>query len=130
MIELGAARPEPAHREAFPHHSVWRGTYRCYQGLSAVTLTIDADPDGNAVARYDFGPVDSNPDVPVGAYDMTGRVHATTAGFTGTFQPGHWIEQPEKYVMVGLTVESAPHHRLVGTIDHATCSDFAAERVD
>jgi hypothetical protein len=114
----------------FPHHSVWVGTYRCNQGLSAVRLTIDASDSGSATARYDFGPLEENPSVPVGAFELTGDLKAKSAGFTGELEATRWIVQPEGYFMVGLSIESTPNgRRLRGTIHHETCSDFQVRRV-
>ena len=71
------ARPPaqpPASKPAL-HHSVWEGTYVCLQGLSSVKLTVDVDARGVATARYDFGPVPSNPDIPkTGAFILVGSL--------------------------------------------------------
>lgn len=123
------ARPAPR-REQFPRHSVWEGTYICNQGLSSVTLTIDAMRNGTATARYDFGPVPTNPTVPVGAYVMKGEIHATGAGgFAGDFEPDEWINHPPTYFMVGLAVESGDGKTMTGTIKHTSCSEFRTTRI-
>jgi hypothetical protein len=117
-------------RERFPLHSVWEGTYVCNQGLSSVTLTIDAMRNGTATARYDFGPVPSNPTVPVGAYTLKGEIHATGAGgFSAQFEADEWINKPPTYFMVGLAVESGDGKTMTGTIAHGSCRDFKTTRI-
>jgi hypothetical protein len=119
----------PIRREPFPRHSVWRGTYVCTQGLTAVTLTIDADENGEAIARYDFGPVPSNPTVPHGSFEMTGRLSAMgQGGFTAAFEPGQWIDQPSGYTMVAITIE-ARGRKMIGRIHSPNCRDLKVRRV-
>jgi len=121
----------PEVRPPFPRHSVWTGTYRCNQGLSAVRLTIDAKASGEAVARYEFGPVESNPDVPSGAFELAGTLRATgPSSFDGELEPTRWIERPGEYFMVGLSIAtSGSPRRLRGSIHHETCSEFKVRRV-
>jgi hypothetical protein len=129
--EPAAIAPTAVPRDPFPLHSVWRGTYRCNQGLSAVKLTIDAKPSGEAVARFDFGPVESNPNVPEGAFELAGTLRATSdAAWAGEFEAARWIVQPDGYFMVGLGIATAGPRRLRGAIVHPTCADFKATRVD
>lgn len=112
-----------------PAHSVWEGTYYCPQGLSAVTLTIDAKPDGTATAQYDFGPTPTNRSVPQGSYLMTGTIRGTRSGFTAELEPTEWIVHPPTYLYVSLTVEASGRD-MKGTIQHPNCRDFEAHRVD
>lgn len=127
-VEPAAATPPAEARAPFPRHSVWRGTYRCTQGVTAVTLTIDAEPDGDAIARYDFGPVPENPSVPPGSYELAGVLRVTERGFTGAFTPVRWLDQPTNYMMVGIAV-TARGDQLRGTFDLAACRDLRARRV-
>ncbi len=118
-------------RDAFPLHSVWQGTYVCNQGLSTVTLTIDADRYGTATARYDFGPTPSNPSVPNGAYTLTGTLRrADGGGFAGDFEAAEWVVHPPGYYMVALSVESGDGHRMTGKIAHSSCKDFDTTRIE
>ncbi|MBS1122930.1 MAG: putative serine/threonine-protein kinase pkwA [Deltaproteobacteria bacterium] len=133
----GAPPPSPsvpapaAPRVGFPLHSVWMGRYRCNQGVSAARLTIDAEPTGHATIRYEFGPIAENPDQPSGAYELEGTLRNTGgSSFEGEFEARRWIEQPDGYFMVGLTVETVRSaRRLRGTLDHESCSDFEVHRV-
>jgi hypothetical protein len=117
--------------KAYPLHSEWTGTYRCRQGVSAVKLTIDANPFGDATAIYEFGPVPTNPSVPNGSFKMIGSIKGTEERFEAKFEPAEWIVHPPNYYMVGLTVETDGHPRaLRGVIDSPSCSEFQAERSD
>jgi len=126
---VGFAGPSSRPRNRFPLHSVWEGTYVCSQGLSSVTMTLDAQRSGLLRARYDFGPVPSNTSVPTGAYSMTGGIHATEGGFTAELEPEEWIEHPGGYVMVSLSLV-AEGREMTGTIHHTSCSDFVTRRIE
>lgn len=117
-------------RAQIPRHSVWEGTYVCGQGLSAVTLTLDVDRSNNVTARYDFGPVPSNPTVPTGAYLLTGVLEPQGSGFTGELADSEWIVRPANYFMVPLAVETLDGKAMTGTIRHPSCSGFAATRIE
>jgi hypothetical protein len=118
-------------REAVPHHSVWRGTYVCAQGESAMTLTIDIESDGTARARYDFGATESNPTVPTGAFLLAGSIrHDGNGGFGGTLDATQWIVHPDNYFMEALTVRSPDGRRLIGKTHHESCMEFEIERVE
>ena len=127
LTEAPFVRPRPT----FPRTSEWAGSYRCYQGLSAVRLTIHARPDGEATLRYDFGPHPENPNQPSGAFEMRGRIRRHGAqGFVGSFEPVRWIDQPTNYFMVPLTVQTFRSRRVLrGVLDHETCGEFAVQRV-
>jgi hypothetical protein len=121
-----SARREPL------RHSVWKGTYVCRQGLSSVTLTIDFEPSGVATARYDFGPVPSNPTVPkTGAFILVGSVHHRDGGgLTGELAATKWIVRPDNYFMVPLSIESHDGLHLRGRIHDDSCSQFQATRTE
>jgi hypothetical protein len=119
-----------ARRDAFPRHSVWEGTYVCNQGLSAVTLTLDVDRGGTATARYDFGPVPTNPTVPSGSYSLNGAVNRQDGGgFAGDFEPAEWIVHPANYFMVPLSIES-DGKTMTGSIRHSSCNNFQTSRIE
>jgi len=117
-------------RAQIPRHSVWEGTYVCGQGLSAVTLTLDVDRSNNVTARYDFGPVPSNPTVPTGAYLLTGALEPVGSGFTGELADSEWIVRPTNYFMVPLSIETIDGKAMTATIRHPSCSGFAATRIE
>ena len=132
-----ASTPEPitvrSHQYAHPdHHSVWEGTYVCAQGLAYVKLTVDVDSQGGARARYDFGPVPSNPVVPkTGAFILIGSVQFHGGGaFTGELDARQWIVHPENYFMVPLSIASDDGVHMTGRIHHDSCSQFQATRIE
>ncbi|UJW85720.1 hypothetical protein [Devosia sp. SL43] len=102
----------------------WVGSYVCYQGLTALTLTIE--PDGQQWSGvFAFGPDKDNKTVPRGAYELVitendGQLH---------MEPGAWIEQPEGYVTVALDgAVSEDMRMLAGVVDFDGCTRFATER--
>ncbi len=136
IVEGGAPAPyaprsRAQRRDGIPPHSVWEGTYVCNQGLSSVTFTLDVDRAGNATARYDFGPVPSNPTVPSGSYSLTGVVRRQDGGgFAGDFEPTEWIVHPPSYFMVPLSIETGDGKTLGGTIRHSSCHSFQTTRIE
>lgn len=118
-------------RDPIPRRSVWEGTYVCNQGLSSVTLTLESDRFGNATARYDFGPVPTNPTVPTGAYALSGTLRVQEGGgFTGELEAIEWIHQPANYFMVPLAIETGDGKTMTGTIRHPSCRDFQTRRIE
>lgn len=117
QVTAGAAEPDYLSGE-------WVGSYMCYQGLTALTLTIE--PDGEQWSGvFAFGPNKDNKAVPHGSYELIiterdGRFH---------MQPGAWIEQPEGYVEVALSGSiSEDLTMLAGDMDFDGCTRFATER--
>jgi hypothetical protein len=120
-----------AHREPELLRTVWQGNYVCAQGVSAMTLTIDVAPSGAATARYDFGPVESNPTVPRGAFTLVGSLQGQAGGaFTGELEASKWILHPDGYFMVALSIQSRDGRRLRGKSHHETCEAFEITRVE
>jgi hypothetical protein len=102
----------------------WQGAYSCYQGLTALTLSIE--PDGEQWAgRFTFGPVKGNKAVPHGAYALT----ITQNGDNYHMEPGDWIEQPEGYVTVALDGTMSPDLKtLAGAVLFDGCQSFQVSR--
>ncbi|WP_113698580.1 WD40 repeat domain-containing protein [Nonomuraea lactucae] len=121
------AAPAAPPSRAFDLSGVWQGTYHCAQGETSMRLTVGAQAaDGFVSARLDLGPTAANKRVPRGAFTVHGRV----AGGELRLLPGHWIEQPYGYVMVGLTAslrDSRPT-RLTGRMLHPFCTSFSITR--
>jgi hypothetical protein len=122
----------PLQREPFPLKSMWRGTYRCSQGLTAMYLELTAQPDGALAAIFEFSPTPENPQTPTGAYRLVGTIRA---GREGTFQivlePSEWIMQPDGFVMTALSATSSRRwKRLVGKIHHPACGELDVRRAD
>ena len=121
-----------AEAEGPPSHSVWRGTYRCAQGVTAVQLTIDVTATGGADAIFDFGPHPQNPSLPGGSYRLTGAFEDRRTHLEARFVPDKWILQPPNYVMVGFeaTTLDPTRRQLRGTIDDPACGRLEVVRVD
>ncbi|WP_109527635.1 MULTISPECIES: hypothetical protein [Nocardia] len=102
----------------------WTGAYRCGQGETALTLTIDP-PDGTiASAVFDFGPSPVNPAVPHGSFAMgVGYVHDVL-----TFTQRRWITRPTTYSMVDLVAVEVSPVRLAGTVNGQGCTTFTVTR--
>ena len=126
-----AAEPQrPATKRSIPRHSTWIGSYRCAQGVTALTLAIDAQSSGEALAVFEFGALVDNPDVPGGSYRMRGRIDMQQTGeLRVRLAPERWITQPDGYEMVSLTATSDVAHRgLRGRIDHPACGELVVRR--
>jgi hypothetical protein len=124
--------PPPVVREPFPLHTRWLGTYMCSQGLTQVTLTLDAKRDGSLAAVFEFGPTRDNPTIPTGSYRLRGIIRE---GREGTFEivldPDQWIAEPPGYIMVSMSATSSRRwQRLVGRINHPSCGEIDVRRAD
>jgi hypothetical protein len=110
---------------------VWTGRYECAQGVSALQLTLDVEPDGRARAIFDFGPLADNPTVPNGSYRLRGTAVPADDAITVSLQPDEWIDQPENYVMVGIQGGiDAQRHSLRGRILNDSCAWLDVKRSD
>jgi hypothetical protein len=106
----------------------WTGKYICAQGVTALRLSI-AQGEGQAItATFNFGPLPENPEVPTGAYRMTGTYdpamrHMKLSG-------AKWIDAPFGYVMVGLDGRMTESGRTISghVPDLLSCSDFEIHR--
>jgi hypothetical protein len=126
----GGAGAEP--RKRIPPFSVWVGSYTCPQGLTSLRLSIEARPDGDAVATFEFGPHPDNRNLPRGEYRMTGTVRLLPRGHLRVkLVPDRWVTQPEGWTMTGLSATSDLEQRtLEGKIDAEVCGDVTAKRED
>jgi hypothetical protein len=102
----------------------WVGTYTCYQGLTALTLTIE--PDGEQWAGiFAFGPDKRNKSVPRGSYELV--ITQDEAGIH--MVPGPWIEQPERYGAVALNGTLSDNlMTLSGDVHFEGCTEFTTTR--
>jgi hypothetical protein len=107
----------------------WQGAYGCNQGVTGLTLTIDASASGELTAVYEFYEVPENPGVPSGSFRMTGTYNEGQISLQGD----EWLDQPEGYGMVDY--ESNPAlgidpNRLFGTVLGQGCTLFTMEKTD
>ncbi len=115
----------PAAKAALTRTEVWRGAYRCAQGMTGVTLTLLVQPGGRLQGLFEFYPVAANPAVSQGCFEMAGVIDPE---HRVTLTAGLWRRQPAGYVTVGLTGQEIDANRLIGTIDGPGCSTFALVR--
>lgn len=118
-----AAGPAPAGGPSLT--GTWEGTYECTQGETGMTLSI-VDVGGDLDAIMEFYEVDDNPGVPAGAFAMEGTSGAEGIELAGT----EWIEEPEGYVMGGLTADAVEGEveQLEGAVDSEGCTTFDLSR--
>ncbi|OHV35177.1 MULTISPECIES: serine/threonine-protein kinase [Pseudofrankia] len=103
------------------------GTYRCQQGTTNLRLDILDLPEapGRVTAEFSFSATADNPDVPSGAYTMSGTFVGNVLQLTGR----RWLDHPPGYVMVGLSgTYSVGSQQLRGQISGANCDTFSLTR--
>lgn len=84
--------------DASAMQGTWQGTYVCAQGLTALSLDVTAQPNGDLTATFDFSAVPSNPSVPTGSYSMTGHFYPGSV----VLRQNQWINHPSGYDMVDV----------------------------
>ena len=107
--------------------SVWEGRYVCTQGVTGLTLELVGTGGTSVSGTFRFYAVPENPTVPSGAYVLTGVVRGD-----GTIElvPDHWLEQPDRYVMVGMSgVLDRASGVMRGQITNPACAAFDLHRV-
>ena len=130
-LAAGLPAPSPATAQTAADAALigtWRGTYTCFQGLTALELVVERAVTGFN-ARFVFSAHPSNPGVPSGSFRMTASVDAKSGRIA--FEPREWIDQPEGYVMVGLDGAVARGGRtLSGRVIAEGCTEFSLTRAD
>jgi hypothetical protein len=105
----------------------WRGTYVCNQGVTGLQLTVRRSETGEVAAVFSFFPVPENPDVPDGAFDMSGKLgpQRNRLQLFGRM----WINAPPRYLMVGLDgVYDEATGEYSGSVDGVGCTKFILRR--
>ncbi|MFG2294252.1 protein kinase [Streptomyces sp. NPDC048603] len=109
---------------------VWRGTYRCTQGLTRLDLTVNRAGGTALRAVFAFSAHPDNPAVPSGSFTMIGFHENGRMVLRGD----QWIVQPPGYLTVDLeaTVTGDRPAVIRGTVAAAgsACSTFAVDRQD
>jgi hypothetical protein len=104
---------------------VWRGTYSCVQGETALEFQVAQNADGGLDATFRFSARPDNPGVAAGSYRMSGRALSPN---TFVFTPTDWIERPNGYEMVSLA-GIVRRGVFSGEIAHPGCGAFRLTRV-
>lgn len=103
----------------------WEGSYTCNQGKTGLRLIIKPAESGSLPAIFEFFPLPGNEQAKAGSYTMRGSIEAGHLVFRGQ----RWIDQPQRYVMVDLSVTSASSNTLEGDISGSGgCSTFSVQR--
>lgn len=77
----------------------WKGVYRCSQGKTGLTLTIQTNGD-MVTATFYFYPVKSNPRVKSGSYELKGKMQNRRVNL----EPTRWIKRPLGYGMLPVVL--------------------------
>lgn len=77
----------------------WVGSYECFEGKAAVTLTLIGHKNGTVEGNFLFYPTPSNPKTATGRFIVTGFYH-----FDGSLilDSEAWVVKPEGYITVSL----------------------------
>jgi hypothetical protein len=125
---LSSARAEPQLKKSLAVTGQWTGKYICGQGITRLDLEIEQGQGNKVTATFRFGPLPENPEVPHGAYTMTGTYdpilrHVELEGVK-------WIEYPQNYIMVGLDGRmDSDGGRIKGTVPTlGNCTVFEVKR--
>jgi hypothetical protein len=109
----------------------WEGAYDCGQGLTGLTVTIEAAADpadpGAVTGTFSFFEVPQNPGVPSGSYRMEGTYADGDLSLEGV----EWVDQPDSYVMVGLESDPDMLSRpslFAGKVTDPSCTAFILRR--
>ncbi len=107
----------------------WRGKYVCAQGVTSLDLTVGLTKSGGLAATFRFGPLPENPEVPEGAYAMSGAWNP--AKREAILKGLRWVRLPDGYAMVDLHGRVSPAgDRYTGTIPFSGCSWFELWRME
>ena len=101
----------------------WQGEYFCGEGLSRLTLDINAEDPFNIDAIFRFREHEDNPGVQPGVYAMKGTFDPATRALR--LNDIAWITRPGKYNAVDLQgTLSSDGERISGNVLYPTCTSF------
>lgn len=100
LLASSAAAQDPAPGATPPPlQGAWIGSYVCSQGLTGLTLTINAQDGHDFTGYFHFYPPVSNPQAREGCFAVKGRIDSQRRV---SVQATRWITQPDGYVTVDL----------------------------
>lgn len=102
----------------------WEGEYRCGQGKTSLTVTLE--PGGSGwTGQFAFGPHAENRNIPSGSFKLSARMD----GDDVVFKPGSWIDRPSGYGTVGLEGRlSSSLKTITGKVTSSACGPFSLTR--
>jgi len=111
------ANLDPAHALV----GLWRGSYVCRQGETAVEISItDFDAKGAIKATFHFFNMPGQTNAAEGEFALSGQYDPALGKLTMT--AGEWIKQPENYVTAGFVAYwRPPATTMAGTVDNNAC---------
>jgi hypothetical protein len=123
---LAAVRPAHAQpTDATGLSGLWRGTYVCSQGETALELDLRGNAYGIVRGTFAFSATARNRGVPSGSYPVLGRMSGTSL----VLRPIDVREMPGTYVPVGIQATVAPgEERIEGWIEGPTCGALRVDR--
>lgn len=117
----------PAFAEPSGLKGTWSGEYTCNQGLTGVTLTVTRGAPGDVRALFHFYEAASNPGVPQGCFEMSGRLDSGSGRLR--LEGGRWLLQPPGYVVVDFIGRiDAAGDRFEGRVEGYNCRTFRLTR--
>lgn len=127
---IGYTRGVASNYYSGPVAAEYTGFYACAQGLTGLRLQVL--PSNIAISTdviFNFGPPESNPSVPFGAFLVRGTFYL--AGGRLDLHPVSWLSQPVGYTMVGLSgISSDGGETFEGNVLQGSgCTTFAVHRV-
>lgn len=105
----------------------WAGTYECFQGEVAATLTLAGHKNGTVEGDFLFYPTSANPKTATGRFIVTGSYYIDRSLVLGS---GAWVEQPDGYIPVSLKGKvNAAFDTFTGTVPECFNANFILKRV-
>jgi hypothetical protein len=124
LCGAGPAHAQPTDATALS--GLWRGTYVCIQGETALELDLRGNAYGIVRGTFAFSATGRNRDVPSGVYPVLGRLSRTSL----VLRPVDAPELPQNYVPVGIQATVAPGAtRITGWIEGPVCGEVMVERM-
>lgn len=104
----------------------WVGSYECFQGEAAVTLTLTGHKNGTVEGDFLFYPTLSSPKTATGRFVVTGSYYYDGSLILGS---GAWVEKPDGYIAISLRgkVNSA-FDAFTGTVPECFNAGFSLKK--
>jgi hypothetical protein len=107
---------------------IWQGRYVCLQGETLLRLTILPEGAGPERAFFYFYPPPGTNPGETGCFTLTPGFEKGSGKLA--LRMGHWIDQPDGYIMVSLEGEIGPGGKTFsGRILSQGCADFTLTRL-
>jgi hypothetical protein len=127
LSRLSAERPNYALNRANLLR-VWHGKYQCYQGDTAVDVTLTDMTEGYVLSgTFSFFNLPGMSNAQPGSYSVTGKFDPLAN--TLVIDPVGWINRPAGYTMIGFTVSpNSDWTRFDGNIRGPGCTTITLHK--